>query len=90
MVADSRRRSLGNPTGRGVTGVTCPSVGCKLHAIGILWNARLERPNRQSARRDILVIDDDPMMRDLITDWLEGAGYHVRRATNCCAGRAPG
>lgn len=35
--------------------------------------------------REILVIDDDPLMRDLITDWLEGAGYHVLKATDCGA-----
>lgn len=35
--------------------------------------------------REILVIDDDPLMRDLITDWLEGAGYHVLKATDCSA-----
>jgi CheY-like chemotaxis protein len=35
---------------------------------------------------DILVIDDDAILRDLVTDWLEAAGYRVRRAVNCCAG----
>jgi len=35
--------------------------------------------------QEILVIDDDPLMRDLITDWLEGAGYHVLKATDCSA-----
>ena len=35
--------------------------------------------------REILVIDDDPLMRDLITDWLEGAGYHVVKANDCGA-----
>ena len=35
---------------------------------------------------DILVIDDDAILRDLVTDWLEGAGYHVQKAENCsCA-----
>jgi two-component system phosphate regulon response regulator OmpR len=34
---------------------------------------------------DILVIDDDAILRDLVTDWLEGAGYRVRKAQNCCA-----
>ena len=43
---------------------------------------------------EILVIDDDAIMRDLIADWLEGAGYAVRKATDCssaCAAleRAP-
>jgi CheY-like chemotaxis protein len=35
---------------------------------------------------DILVIDDDAILRELVTDWLEGAGYRVRRAASCCAG----
>lgn len=34
---------------------------------------------------DILVIDDDPIMRDLIADWLEAAGYSVRKAGDCRA-----
>src|SRR6185436_19350336 len=37
---------------------------------------------------DILVIDDDAILRDLVTDWLEAAGYRVRRAVSCCAGMA--
>ena len=35
---------------------------------------------------DILVIDDDAILRELVTDWLEGAGYRVRKAADCCAG----
>ena len=43
---------------------------------------------------EILVIDDDPIMRDLMVDWLEAAGYPVHKATDCnsaCAAleRAP-
>ena len=34
-------------------------------------------------RPDVLVIDDDPIMRDLIADWLEGAGYAVCKAADC-------
>jgi CheY-like chemotaxis protein len=35
---------------------------------------------------EILVIDDDAILRDLVTDWLEGAGYRVQKAENCsCA-----
>lgn len=34
---------------------------------------------------DILVIDDDAILRELVTDWLEAAGYKVRRANNCSA-----
>jgi DNA-binding NtrC family response regulator len=36
-----------------------------------------------SNKTEILVIDDDPIMRDLVTDWLEAAGYHVHKATDC-------
>ena len=36
-------------------------------------------------RPNILVIDDDPIMRDLVTDWLEAAGYAVRKASDCHA-----
>lgn len=37
------------------------------------------------AAADILVIDDDAIMRELVTDWLEAAGYPVRSATSCRA-----
>ena len=34
----------------------------------------------------ILVIDDDAILRDLVADWLEAAGYRVRKAMDCsCA-----
>ncbi|HKA43643.1 MAG TPA: response regulator [Burkholderiales bacterium] len=29
---------------------------------------------------DVLVIDDDEIMRDLVADWLEAAGYRVHKA----------
>lgn len=37
---------------------------------------------------DVLVIDDDEIMRDLVADWLEGAGYAVRKAADCPEGLA--
>jgi CheY-like chemotaxis protein len=37
---------------------------------------------------DVLVIDDDQIMRDLVADWLEAAGYGVRKAADCPAGLA--
>jgi CheY-like chemotaxis protein len=37
---------------------------------------------------DVLVIDDDEIMRDLVGDWLEGAGYAVRKAPDGPAGLA--
>jgi CheY-like chemotaxis protein len=39
-------------------------------------------PSAQAAG-DVLVIDDDPILRDLVTDWLQAAGYKVRKATDC-------
>jgi len=37
---------------------------------------------------DVVVIDDDEIMRDLVADWLEAAGYGVRTAADCRAGLA--
>jgi CheY-like chemotaxis protein len=37
---------------------------------------------------DILVIEDDPIMREALTDWLQAAGYTVRTATDGSAGLA--
>ena len=37
---------------------------------------------------DVLVIDDDEIMRDLVADWLEAAGYRVRKAADGTAGLA--
>ena len=36
----------------------------------------------------ILVIEDDPIMRDALADWLQAAGYGVRTAENGSAGLA--
>jgi CheY-like chemotaxis protein len=32
---------------------------------------------------DVLVVDDDAILRDLVADWLQGAGYKVRKASDC-------
>ena len=64
-----------------VTGVTCGGVGGKLHAIVTVWNGSVSDEHHQ--RSEVLVIDDDPIMRDLMADWLEAAGYGVRKATDC-------
>jgi CheY-like chemotaxis protein len=37
---------------------------------------------------DILVIEDDSIMRDALADWLEAAGYAVRKAADGNAGLA--
>jgi DNA-binding NtrC family response regulator len=34
---------------------------------------------------DVLVIDDDEILRDLVGDWLTAAGYKVRKAADCQA-----
>ena len=34
---------------------------------------------------DVLVIDDDAILRDLVADWLTAAGYQVRKVTDCQA-----
>jgi CheY-like chemotaxis protein len=39
-------------------------------------------------RVDVLVIDDDAIMRELMADWLEAAGYRVRQAGDCAAALA--
>lgn len=39
----------------------------------------------QQSPGDILVIDDDAIMRELMSDWLDAAGYRVRTATSCAA-----
>src|SRR6202167_5387453 len=39
---------------------------------------------------DILVIEDDPIMREALTDWLQAAGYGVRTAPDGSAGLAAG
>ena len=41
--------------------------------------------DKSSRNGEILVIDDDPIMRDLISDWLEAAGYAVHKAADCQA-----
>src|SRR6202167_3495508 len=35
---------------------------------------------------DILVIEDDPIMREALTDWLQAAGYGLRTAADGNAG----
>jgi len=37
---------------------------------------------------DILIIEDDPIMREALAEWLEGAGYGVRKAADGNAGLA--
>jgi CheY-like chemotaxis protein len=41
-----------------------------------------------STNPDILVIEDDPIMREALVDWLQAAGYGVRVAADGTAGLA--
>jgi DNA-binding NtrC family response regulator len=41
-----------------------------------------------TATRDILVIEDDQIMRDAVAEWLESAGYGVRKAADASEGLA--
>jgi CheY-like chemotaxis protein len=41
-----------------------------------------------TTRPDILVIEDDSIMRDALAEWLEAAGYSVRKAEDGSAGLA--
>jgi CheY-like chemotaxis protein len=41
-----------------------------------------------TATPDILVIEDDPIMREALADWLKAAGYGVRTAADGSAGLA--
>lgn len=45
-------------------------------------------PTHMTTASDILVIEDDEIFRDLVTDWLEAAGYRVRVAPDGRAGLA--
>jgi CheY-like chemotaxis protein len=49
-------------------------------------NGRLSTEPEGHTPVEILVVDDDAILRDLVADWLEGAGYRVQKAENCsCA-----
>jgi CheY-like chemotaxis protein len=37
---------------------------------------------------DVLVVDDDTILRDLVADWLTAAGYRVRKVADCQAALA--
>jgi CheY-like chemotaxis protein len=52
----------------------------------ILYKSAVDEHSADIPRPPILVIDDDAIMRDLMADWLEAAGYGVLKATNCGGG----
>ena len=44
--------------------------------------------SNMTATTDILIIEDDAIMREALAEWLEGAGYGVRKAADGTAGLA--
>src|SRR5260221_13040996 len=70
-----------------ITAVIRAPQRCKLPAIPGAWNSAVSDAVNKPA--DVLVIDDDAVMRELVADWLEGAGYCVRKAADCHWGLAP-
>jgi CheY-like chemotaxis protein len=51
----------------------------------ILYNWVVDKGLDMAAGAHVLIIDDDAIMRDLMADWLEAAGYGVRKAADCGA-----
>jgi CheY-like chemotaxis protein len=49
-------------------------------------NPRVDKETDKAGRAQVLVIDDDAIMRDLVADWLEAAGYGVLKAGSCPGG----
>jgi CheY-like chemotaxis protein len=50
------------------------------------WNDRVTETANLGT--DVLVIDDDSVMRELVADWLDAAGYRVCKAIDCQAALA--
>ncbi len=46
-------------------------------------NVRVNQSPQPKTAPAVLVIDDDEIMRDLVADWLEAAGYRVSKASQC-------
>ena len=44
--------------------------------------------NKPNMTTNILIIEDDAIMREALAEWLEGAGYGVRKAADGSAGLA--
>ncbi len=51
----------------------------------IRYNQFVDKELDMTAGGHVLIIDDDAIMRDLMADWLEAAGYSVCKAADCCA-----
>jgi CheY-like chemotaxis protein len=50
----------------------------------VAWNDDLTKANANPGI-DILVVDDDDLLRELFVAWLEAVGYKVRTAPDCRA-----
>ena len=48
----------------------------------------LPNESNMTPTTDILIIEDDAIMREALAEWLEGAGYGVRKAADGTAGLA--
>ena len=48
----------------------------------------MDKANDVDGELQVLVIDDDAIMRDLMGDWLEAAGFTVCKAVDCSGGIA--
>jgi CheY-like chemotaxis protein len=46
----------------------------------LVWNSSMAN-RRTKADGDILIVEDDAILRELIADWLEAAGYSVRKVS---------
>jgi CheY-like chemotaxis protein len=51
----------------------------------IRYNRFVDKELDMAAGANVLIIDDDTIMRDLMADWLEAAGYSVAKAADCGA-----
>ena len=76
--AQSALREIGTPVSN-TTGDVRPGA-----------SAVLEPPERpeMTPTTDILIIEDDAIMREALAEWLAGAGYGVRKAADGTAGLA--
>lgn len=78
------RGAPAQPRSRFVTSIIDDPGRCKLYAIRAAWDDRVSETENILA--DVLVIDDDSVMRELVADWLDAAGYRVCMAVDCQAG----
>jgi CheY-like chemotaxis protein len=67
-------------------------LGRRLHGLSKCQSPEPAKPvlpaQNMTTTTDILVIEDDSIMRDALAEWLEAAGYAVRKAADGSAGLA--